>query len=606
MGSAELGRGESGLIPSLGRWFRLALVGLVLARGVVALCVIPPFEGWDEYQHVAYVTHVVERGCPAVFGKDVVPDSLLAAMIPAFPQSVFALQQLDSRLGALDYATYWSRRDADPALLRPCNPSAAGVRLPLYQAQHSWWYYALAAPLFVAMGGVQDLPNSVGGLRLVNVLLAAASVWVVLGVIARRVRSRRVASWIGLAIATQPLFLMNSARVSSDALGVFMSTVVVALAMRRDDHRATWRFGAMGVLAGLAILTKATNWYLVPLLAGSWLFTTIRHRTSATRALASGIAAALCVAMLVGPEIRYNLATYGVPTSMQEAILNHQHGRGPSDLWQIAGVFPWAGWVRWLWLQGALIRGGWSLLDPSAGISRVYCLAVVGGVLGWGWCLAGVVGRHLGVRLPGQPWGRENAEAGSIFDSAWTPLACLLLCTSVTATLGYHALQSMLCWGAGTTQSWYAATAFPWFQVLVIAGALAWPSRLGPPLAAVLVGSYVLSEQSMLWTKMLPTYSGGMAGWEALRRIAQLQPPFLATATLLAAQAVAGLLLIGLGVSIARRPWQELGPAAVAAAHAGQRFRPVRSKWTPETEALDRGVFVKALSQAQILERSDA
>jgi hypothetical protein len=152
MGSADLGRDESGLVPSLGRWFRLALVGLVLARGLVALCVIPPFEGWDEYQHVTYVTNILERARPAVFGKDQVSDSLLAAMIPAFPQSVSALQQLDSRLGALDYATYWSRRAADPALLRPCNPAAAGVRLPLYQAQHSWWYYALVAPLFVAMG----------------------------------------------------------------------------------------------------------------------------------------------------------------------------------------------------------------------------------------------------------------------------------------------------------------------------------------------------------------------------------------------------------------------------------------------------------------------
>ena len=37
MGSARLGRDESGLVPSLGRWYRLALVGLVLARGLVAL-----------------------------------------------------------------------------------------------------------------------------------------------------------------------------------------------------------------------------------------------------------------------------------------------------------------------------------------------------------------------------------------------------------------------------------------------------------------------------------------------------------------------------------------------------------------------------------------
>src|SRR3954447_1718024 len=114
MGPTDLGRDESGSVPSLGPWFRLSLVGLVLARGLVDLCVIPPFEGWDEYQHVAYVTHILETGRPAVYGKAQVADSLLAAMIPAFPQPQHALEQLDSRLGAQDYATFWSRRAADP------------------------------------------------------------------------------------------------------------------------------------------------------------------------------------------------------------------------------------------------------------------------------------------------------------------------------------------------------------------------------------------------------------------------------------------------------------------------------------------------------------
>ena len=71
--------------------------------------------------------------------------------------------------------------------------------------------------------------------------------------------------------------------------------------------------------------------------------------------------------MLVGPEVRYNLATYGAPTSMQEAILNYERGRGPSYLLHIAGTFPWFGWVRWLWLHGAFIMGGWSFLGHPRG-----------------------------------------------------------------------------------------------------------------------------------------------------------------------------------------------------------------------------------------------
>ena len=38
------------------------LVSLFLVRGMWLLCVIPPLEQWDEYQHVAYFQHLVEHG----------------------------------------------------------------------------------------------------------------------------------------------------------------------------------------------------------------------------------------------------------------------------------------------------------------------------------------------------------------------------------------------------------------------------------------------------------------------------------------------------------------------------------------------------------------
>ena len=43
-------------------WFRMILTGLVLCRGLVLLCVMPPFEAWDEYQHVGYLAYLAETG----------------------------------------------------------------------------------------------------------------------------------------------------------------------------------------------------------------------------------------------------------------------------------------------------------------------------------------------------------------------------------------------------------------------------------------------------------------------------------------------------------------------------------------------------------------
>ena len=541
---------------------------------------MPPFEGWDEYQHVAYVVHVRENGRRATLGETEVPRSLLAAMVPEFPQPRSALKQMDPRLGALGYATYWSHHESKAmsgkSIPVPVDELERADPIKLYQAQHSWWYYRLAAPLFEAMGGVHDLRRSVGGLRLVNLLFMAGAVWVALGAVARRVRSRRVAAWVGLAIAVHPVFLMTGVRVSNDAPAIFLATVVVAGAMALEDRRLTWRCAGLGLLAGSAILAKATNWSLVPFLAGCWLFTVIRHRVPAGRARCAGLAIGLGLSLMVGPEVGHNLAAYGVPTPMQEAVLNRHRGRTLADLFHTAGTFSWIDQAKQLWLSQTFVAGGWSFVGPGLTARAVYFDAALAGWLGWAWALVGRA--SAGLRLGGLlgRWfqlagceddlppsrgrrfrisGRRRDGPVSTFDSIGTPIACLLLCLSVTAALDYHALQSKLAWGRPTTGPWYAAAALPWFLTLTIAGALAWPSRrLGTTLAAVLVGSCVIGEQTLLWTRMLPTYSGGASGWEALHRIARLQPAFLGTTTCLFALAAGSVLLIASGFSIARLP----------------------------------------------------
>src|SRR3954467_1241202 len=88
------------------RRIRRLLVGLVVCRGLVLLCALPPFEGWDEYQHVGYVQHVGETGRAASLGETQVPASLVLAQAE-FPQPKNALDQI-GRFGAVGHAEYWS------------------------------------------------------------------------------------------------------------------------------------------------------------------------------------------------------------------------------------------------------------------------------------------------------------------------------------------------------------------------------------------------------------------------------------------------------------------------------------------------------------------
>ena len=274
-----------GSAPSLSRRFRLLLVGLILARGVVELCVMPPFEGWDEYQHVGYVVHVLETGRRATLGETLVP----ARCGPRWRHSPSPGRRSPRWARTRPRwatPTYWARRGSGlvrcPGRVDPPPSTGAASPIKLYQAQHSWWYYRTVAPLFAAAGGVSDLRDSMAVLRLVNLLLTAAAAWIALGVIAHRVRSRRTAAWIGLVIAVHPLFLMNGVRVSSDAPGVLLATLTVAVALGLDGRLSIRRSGAMGLLAGAAILAKATNWSLVPFLAGCWLFAATRARPRAS------------------------------------------------------------------------------------------------------------------------------------------------------------------------------------------------------------------------------------------------------------------------------------------------------------------------------------
>ncbi len=215
---------------------KVILVALVLCRGLVLLCVLPPFEGWDEFQHVAYIVHLNESGRRPILGETLVSHSL-QSRLSTFPHGPYALKMLKST-GAVDYATFWTR---PPLATRKATVLPPSTPLSLYEAQHGPLYYRLVAPLFAFAGGVGDLRTSIGVLRLVNLLLTASSVWIALGMAERLIRDRVLSELCGLLIATQPLFLINGVRVANDALGMFFATAAVAAATR-SPHVSIARF----------------------------------------------------------------------------------------------------------------------------------------------------------------------------------------------------------------------------------------------------------------------------------------------------------------------------------------------------------------------------
>ena len=114
------------------------LVALVVCRGIVVLSILPPFEGWDEYQHVAYVEHMRQTGRAPVAGQTTVAPALLSELVK-FPQPEGAIKDKLWAVGAVDYSTFWDRQGLNGQMRSPEDFRSHTVLLD--QAQHSTLFY---------------------------------------------------------------------------------------------------------------------------------------------------------------------------------------------------------------------------------------------------------------------------------------------------------------------------------------------------------------------------------------------------------------------------------------------------------------------------------
>jgi len=364
-------------------------------------------------------------------------------------------------------------------------------------------------------------------LRLLNLLMIAGAVWLALGAVGRLVPDVRFAALFGFLIATQPLFLMNGVRVANDALGVLLATAVVTRGLALSEGPFLRRSIALGLLTGLAVLAKSVNLGLAPFVAFCWLVASYQRRAPLTRALTSAMAVAVASLVVCGPELVSNLFRYGAVTPMVEAMQNRKNGLTVHDLLQTAQGMGWLAKFNGLWLYDNQCTIGWSFFHPRLRLVVKYHELATLCLMGWGWLAFA--------------WTRPRP---AVFRSRAVPAACLVLCVSFTTALAYHMVQSKLARGTSMTNTWYAAATLPWFLLLVGGGGLNWPfARLRPILPLMLAANFVTAELTTIWGRLIPTCTGGATGWGALQRLAELQPAFLGSTTLLAATATEFIVL---------------------------------------------------------------
>jgi hypothetical protein len=526
------------------RAYRLILLGLFISRGVVLLCVIPPFEAWDEYQHVAYVTHLAETGERPQFGTSSVAESLLREVI-LFPGADFAVDQL-ADVGLLSYEDYWA--DGASATFRP--PSAP---VPLYQAQHGPLAYALMIPPLKWGGGTGEMPRSIAFMRLASLLAGALSVWILLGCFGRIAADTRSAGVIGLIVVLQPLFGVNLARVANDPLALLLASAAIVLCFEMPRPPSVLRSVLVGALVALAIHAKALNWMLVPFAVGYPLLrelaaSAMQPGTGDWRrgGMAAAVVASTCLA-LIAPEILFGLNAHGTAIAAGDIVAAQRAGASPSDWLGHASRVDWLHMAQDYWTRKSLFAGGWSAVRAPGLMRDIHQWTIWLAALGW---LTALLQRGLRSEASATPW---------IVRQPVILLGAVLLVVGFHTGLCYHllVLASLGRWPGSNI--WYAAAALPWFTLLVVQGLRCLPigplARVAPWL---LVAIFAATNFAAIALRMIPAYSQSTLGRTALERLASLQPAFLGSTTLVLFAAIWLALLIAAVIHWRRLPAQPL------------------------------------------------
>ena len=495
-------------------WWLVAglLITAFLARGPLYLSVFPPLEGWDEYQHLAYIAHLDETGTIPVFDQSRV-SLTLRPLVTSVPHSQWGGESVND-WRVLPYAEYWNAST-------PIAGDGESTSSPrLYQAQHPPLAYILAVPVWRAMRDGHQL-EAIYAIRAINLVLVAAALVLFAAALERMVLDlgSRVAI---LALAClHPLFFQNVARVANDALALATGMAGISLLLLADGRTLLTRgLLAAGCIAA-SVWSKQTGLTLIPALVFGLPLIGWVHGVSAGRLWRVTTLVSLAFVLLVAPLWVWSYQQYGSLITTQESIEIAARGSVVDALVASVGTMNWRSFVQTVFVPGWPWVGGWSFLRANPTLA---------GLHGWYWgilvtaaCVGGVIAmRRRATR-------REGAVSALRTDGG--AVARLAVCAAVVAmtALGmiHHALVSNALFGRSTTNPWYFMTALPFLFVLLVRGLEAIDRRLATVAPAVLAVLYVVIDLHGTWVQMPRFYASTTDAALQWSRLSAIHPAIL-------------------------------------------------------------------------------
>jgi hypothetical protein len=487
------------------------LITAFLARGPLYLSVFPPFEGWDEYQHLAYIVHLDETGTIPVADEQSRVSLTLRPLVVAMPHSPSGAEQL-REWGALSYADYWN---APTATDREASSSPR-----LYQAQHPPLAYVLALPIWNALRTAHPL-EAISAIRTMNLLLVAAALVLFAGALTRLVPAFAPRVAVFALVCLHPLFFQNVARVANDALAVATGVAGISLLVLADGRTLLTRGLLAAACIAASVWSKQTSLTLIPALVLGPLLIGWVGAVSAGRLWRVTSIVGIAFLLLVAPLWLWNYHQYGAIVTTQDSLELAARGSVVDALATSFVSLDWRAVVDTFFVPGRPWVGGWSFLGMHETLADLH---------GWYWGIlltaagaGGVFAMLRRARLVHTAASVLRTDAGAAGGLA----VCAVVVLFTALGMLYHVVLSHAVFGRPMTNPWYFMTALPFLFVLLVRGLEAISLRLATAAAAALAVLFVAIDLHGTWVQMPRFYASTTDAALQWSRLTAIHPAIL-------------------------------------------------------------------------------
>lgn len=360
----------------------LPLLLVFLTLGLVYGIVVPPFENLDEPGHFEVIRYIADTGRLPIHGTPEA-EAYQYRQEASQPPLYYLLSAVLVRIVGL-------QADDAPTYIRFKTRVACGPDAPMLYDNRSVFYHNPHQEAFPWHGALLALHV----LRVWSTLLQTMTVVTTYFLARRLLGSWRVAFLAAAIVAFNPQFLFTASGVNNDNLVTPMTTVGLFLLFRSwEKGFSSRRSLTLGLIAGLAGMSKLSGWLLLPLAVIVMVIAFRPHRSwrALGQFVSCGILMALGALAISGGWFWRNWRLYGDPTALRPML--DLVGR------RSISVFPLAE-------GGLMFRSFWGQI-PCAFYPEAfyipYVLLVCAGIAGWirGWPRLSSAERRAGLVLAG-------------------------------------------------------------------------------------------------------------------------------------------------------------------------------------------------------------